>query len=121
MEMQCVLSQLAHLFTLLKPPDLEVVNHSSRTGIHLNVRHRAEKHLSWPIAFLKTLGLQKNTTSAGVKFLFKSVFLERYQKAKRSAFMCACMRVQRLAGRVCLRAGVPACGCDASAGTKAGF
>lgn len=56
--------------------------------------------------FLKTLDLRKNTTCAGVKFLFKSGFLERHQKAEWPAFTCACVRVQRLAGRVCLHVGV---------------
>lgn len=45
-----------------------------------NLRHQADKLLSWPITFLKTLGLQKNTASAGANLcLFKSVFLEKYQ------------------------------------------
>lgn len=69
----------AHPFVdLVKAPKLVGDQPFTRYSNKLfeNLRHQADKLLNWPITFLKTLGLQKNTTSAWANFcLFKSVFL----------------------------------------------
>lgn len=86
--MQYLLSQLTLFVYLVKAPKLVRDYPFTRPSNKLfkNSRHQADKHLSWPITFLKTLSLQKNTTSTGIKLLFKPVFLERYQAKTASVY-----------------------------------